>query len=364
MGLESFIDATRELLATNNYIYATLVLVIFIILAKLFVKILEKIFLRLAKKTKTTVDDEIITAIQNPISILILLVGLKIFFTELWSAYSFEKYINFTLESMIIVVFIVTIVRVVNIIIQGWGLVWAKRTKSHLDDQLLKLLHQVATVIVYVLGFLWVLAVWGVAITPLLAGLGIGGLAIAFALQPTLANIFGGISLILDKAIKVGDIVRLDSGESGKIYDVGLRSTRIKTWKNEILIVPNSKLVNSSVTNYNQPDQTIRVEIDFSVAYGSNIDKVKKLAMNCLKGEKSILKEPGPFCWFMKMADSGLEYTLKFYIDDISNRWPTQQSVITKLYNGLNKAKISIPFPQREVWVHNMKGSGSKKRKK
>lgn len=355
MGIESFILTMQNVLASNKYIYAVVILIIFFILSKLVVKILEKIFMRFAKKTKTTVDDDIVNAIRNPVSLLIILVGLKLFFTELWSSYFFERYINFTLESMIIIVFIVTIIKVVNIIIEGWGLVLAKRTKSHLDDQLIKLLHQIVIVIAYIFAFLWVLSIWGIKVGPMLAGLGIGGLAIAFALQPTLSNIFGGITLILDKAIKPGDMVKLESGDSGKIYDIGLRSTRIRTWNNEILIVPNSKLVDSKVTNFNQPDQTIRLVIDFGVAYGSNIEKVQKIALDCLKKEKYILKEPAPFCWFMDMGESALKFTLKFYVDDLSNKWSTHQSVIKKLYNSLNKAKITIPFPQTEVWLHNVK---------
>jgi len=355
MGIESFILTIQDVFASNKYIYAVVILIIFFILSKLVVKILEKIFMRLASKTKTTVDDDIVRAIQHPVSLLIILAGLKLFFIELWSSYSFERYINFTLDSLIIIVVVVTLVKVINIIIEGWGLVWAKRTKSHLDDQLIKLLHQFATIVAYIFGFLWVLSVWGIQIGPLLAGLGIGGLAIAFALQPTLANIFGGVSLILDKAIKVGDMVKLDSGDSGRIHDIGLRSTRIRTWNNEILIVPNSKLVDSKVTNFNQPDKTIRVVIDFGVAYGSKIEKVQKVALDCLKKEKNILKDPAPFCWFMDMGDSALKFTMKFYVDDLVNKWSTHQSVIKKLYNSLNKAKITIPFPQRELWVHNVK---------
>ena len=353
--ITSFIGFLNTILNSNKYISATLILILFFFLAKLVVKVIEKIFMRLAAKTKTKVDDDIVLALRNPASLLILLVGFKLFFVELWSVYGFQRYVDFTLDSVIIMVTIFTGVKILNIMIEGWGLIWAQRTKSSLDDQLLRLLHQVVTGIAYVFGVLWILSIWGIEIGPLLAGLGIGGLAIAFALQPTLANIFGGVSLILDKTIKVGDVVKLSSGESGAVYDIGIRSTRIKTWTNQILVIPNSKLVDSMVINYNQPDRTIRIDLLFGVAYGSNIDKVVKIAMDTLKGEKFVLKDPAAKCWFMNMADSALEFKMMFYVDDLSNKWTTHQSVIKKLYNALNKNKINIPFPQREIWVHNVK---------
>ncbi len=175
-------------------------------------------------------------------------------------------------------------------------------------------------------------------------------------MQPTLSNIFSGIALILDKSIKEGDIISLDGDISGTIYDIGIRSTRIKSWTNEIIIIPNSKLVDSNITNLDQPDRTIRVVIPFGVAYGSNIESVKKLGLDCLKGKRHIIKkDPAPFIWFIEMGDSALNFELKFFVDDLSNKWSVHQKVITDLYNALNKAKISIPFPQREVWLHNLK---------
>ena len=355
MVVNDILLQVKNIMGTNTYISATAVLIIFFIISKLVILIAEKISLKLASKTKTKVDDEIVDIINKPLSLIILLFGFKLFFLEIWKNMFFESYIDRTIVSIMAVIIIFTSIKIIDCIIQNWGMDWAKKTKSHLDDQLVRLVHQFSTILLYIIGFLWVLSIWGIKVGPLLAGLGIGGLAIAFALQPTLANIFGGVSLILDKTIKVGDIVKLDSGESGTVYDIGIRSTRVKTWNNEILILPNSKLVDSKVTNFNQPDRTIRVDIEFGVAYGSKIDKVKKLALDCLKKEKFVMKDPAPKIFFLNMGDSALLFKLMFYVDDLSNKWETHQSVIEKLYTSLNKNKVSIPFPQREIWVHNLK---------
>ena len=121
------------------------------------------------------------------------------------------------------------------------------------------------------------------------------------------------------------------------------------------MIIPNGKLVDSRVTNFNQPDQTVRIDILFGVEYGSPIEKVKKLALSCVNGQKNVLKDNEPSIIFTEMADSALNFKLMFYVDDLSNKWDLHQRVITKLYDTLNKNKIGIPFPQREVWMHQVR---------
>jgi small-conductance mechanosensitive channel len=355
MDLDAIVIILRTIMDYNKYLSAGIILLVFFIISKLVVYIIQRFFLRLAFKTETTADERIIELIKSPISLAILLFGFNLFFIELWVDYPFEIYVRNTINSVLVIVFIMTFLKVIDIIIEEWSNNWSKKTKAKIDNQIIKLLHQITTVLGYVFSMLWILSLWGVKVGPLLAGLGIGGLAIAFALQPTLANIFGGVSLILDKSIKVGDVVKLSSGESGSVYDIGIRSTRIKTWTNEILIIPNSVLVISMLTNFNQPNRVVRTDIPFGVAYGSNIDKVKKLALSCLKGEEHILDDPASSVMFLEMADSSLNFQLRFFVDDLSEKWPTHQRVIEKLYNLLNKNKINIPFPQRELWVHNIK---------
>lgn len=353
--ITEFLPVIRSMAFDNRFASAGIILAIFFALSWIALEILEKIFMKLADKTDTDVDNLIISAIKRPLSLIILMFGFNLFFIELWSGLWFEKYLESLVFSIIAFIATFAIIRVILIFVDNGGSLFHKRTKSAIDKQLIKLSHKLISFGAYVIALLWILSIWGVQIGPLLAGLGIGGLAVAFALQPVLSNIFSGISLILDKSIKEGDIINLEGDVSGIIYDIGIRSTKIKSWSNEIIIIPNSKLVDSKITNLDQPDRTIRVEIKFGVAYGSKIEKVKKLALNCLKRKKHVLKEPAPYVWFTEMGDSSLNFVLRFYADDISNKWELHQKVITQLYDDLNKAKINIPFPQREIWVHNLK---------
>jgi len=214
---------------------------------------------------------------------------------------------------------------------------------------LINLSAKLLKIVAMILGVIFILDIWGVEVGPLVASLGIVGLALAFGLQNTLGNVFGGVSLILDKAYKKGDMIQLDS-KIGTVYEIGLRSTKIKTFDNEILVIPNDKLANNIVENYNLPDPTIRVNIEFGVEYGSNPDAVKKLALDIVKKTKNVLNDPEASIFFTEMGESSLNFKLMFYVDDLKNKWETHQSVITELYNTLNKNKIGIPFPTRTVY--------------
>ena len=173
--------------------------------------------------------------------------------------------------------------------------------------------------------------------------------AIAFAMQESLSNIFGGISIILDKSIRIGDLITLDDKTTGKILKIGLRSTRIKTFDNEAIIIPNSKLANGNIHNIAQPEPKLRVVIPFGVAYGSDINKVKRLVLLEIKKVKHFVDDPEPSVKFLEMADSSLNFKAFFFVDSFENRFGAIDEANTRIYNALNKAKIEIPFPQVDV---------------
>jgi MscS family membrane protein len=333
----------------NVYVQSLIIFFAFFIISKIALYISEKVFLKLAKKTKTDVDNLIVEKTSKPSSLLLLLIGMRLALIPLPLQEKVLTYLSRFIYSMIVVVVGYLVIKVFDIIIGEWGKGLAKKTKTSVDDTIISLLHKVAQIIMVILVFLFILDGWGIEIGPLLASLGVAGIAVAFALQSTIANIFGGVALILDKTIKKGDIVKLDAGASGKVYDVGIRSTKVKTWDNEIITIPNGKLVESNVHNVTLPDPSIRINIEFGVAYGSNIEKVKKLAMDTALSCKDTLKDPAPRVLFLNMADSALQFKLMFWVDEISKKWDTHQHVITNLYDNLNKKKIGIPFPQMDV---------------
>ena len=209
---------------------------------------------------------------------LLVVYGIKLSILNLSASVVLGKVV----DSAMAAVFLYCILKTIDIVVETWAVTFSKKTKTNVDDVLLPLLHKVTKVVFLVVGLLWVLRVWGIDITPYLAGVGISGVVLGLALQDSLKNVFGGISLLLDKTYQVGDKIKLESGEIGTIHDIGLRSTKIVTYDNEAFFVPNGYLANSRVMNYTKPDSTVRMHVLFGAEYGTDVKKVKKLVLEIL----------------------------------------------------------------------------------
>ena len=190
---------------------------------------------------------------------------------------------------------------------------------------------------------------------PLVASLGIAGIAVAFALQNTLGNIFGGISLILDKSVKVDDVIKLDQDTYGTVIDVGLRSTKILTWDGELVTIPNGKLADSRILNFYQPNPSVRVVIEFGVEYGSDTSKVNKVILDAISKIPVVLKDPAPKVMMMEMGDSALKFKALFWVENFDIKFDTKSLATEEIYNALRKAGIGIPFPTRTIYLKNEK---------
>jgi len=332
----------------HQYLKAVIYFVGSLIVMYFILWIFKGVFTSLAKKTKTKVDDIIVEKTRFPFALLIFLLGARLAVGSI--QFPYDEIVGKGLTSLIIVSLTHVIVVVSNTIIKDWGVKIARKTKSSVDDELVLMLQRFIKIALYLVGIMYVLAVWDIQIGPLLASLGIAGIAVAFALQTTLGNLFGGISLILDKTFRVGDIVQLDDGQLGEVKKVSLRSTKLRTFDNELVTVPNGKLADSKIINWNMPDLKVRVNIPFGVEYGSSVARVKKVVMEIVKKHKNILKDPAPQILFREMADSSLNFLLRFWLDDIGQKVEMKDKVITEIYDTLNKNKIGIPFPTRTVY--------------
>lgn len=327
-----------------KYLQSLIILAGFFLLAWGLTKLSQKIVLKLAKNTKTNLSEQIIESTNKPLAFLLLLFGIRLAIIPLGLHKSVDIFSDKVVVSLLMIVAGYLVVNVFDAIIQVSSRKWAQRT------QLIKLFYKFTRIIIILLFLAFVLDLWGIKVGPLLAGLGVVGIAIAFALQNTLGNIFGGISLIMDNAYKVGDIIKLQSGEMGIVHKIGLRSTKIRTWDNEIIIVPNGKIADSIIQNLVQPDRKIRINVEFGVEYGSDVDQVKKVVMGVLK-KLDIMEDPEPQVLFSKMGDFALIFKARFWVDDISKRLMTKEQATCGIYKSLGKAKINIAFPTQTIYV-------------
>jgi small-conductance mechanosensitive channel len=210
------------------------------------------------------------------------------------------------------------------------------------------------------IGFLVILSVLGISITPLVTALGVGGLAVALALQDTLGNLFSGIHILLEKAIRIGDFVKLETGAEGYVEDITWRTTRVRMLPNNMVIIPNSKLAQSIVTNYYLPEKRMSLLIPIGVSYSSDPDKVERILIEEAKdGAGSIpglLAEPEPFVRFIPgFGDSSLNFTLICQVAEFTDQYFAQHELRKRIFKRFQAEGIEIQFPQRTVYIREEK---------
>ncbi len=334
-----------------KYVVAAIIFTFFFVASKAFVYIVEKVILVLTSKTKTKLDDMLVEKTNKPVSWLLIFIGARIALEFLDLQNGFADIIYKGNNSLIYISVGIVIVSVITTIIDHWGITVAKKTASTIDDALVPLFRKITKAVMFIMLGIMVLDIWGINVAGLLAGVGIAGLAIGFAIKDSLANIFGGISLIMDKTFNVGDKIALPDGTVGVVQDVGIRATRIKTYDNEVLVVPNGTLSTAIIKNYHLPDMKARVKIPFTISYGEDPEKAKAVVLEVLKKMKGIMKDPAPVTKFDNMGDFSLNMLALFWVEDISDFYPKKEEATYAIYQVLNKKKIDIPFPTQTVYL-------------
>jgi len=340
-------------ITTNKYLHSLIIFAVFFIFSEIFLFISQRVFLKLTKKTKTEVDDLIVAKTSRPISFILILIGVRLaIIPHLIRLNSLYQYLaTKSIYSLIAVIVAYIIILVFDIVIDNWLKKFALKTNSRVEQEAVILFRRFSRIIFSIIALLFILDMWGVKIGPLLASLGIAGVAVAFALQNTLGNIFGGISLIVDKSITVDDFIKLDDGTQGFILEIGLRSTRIKSPDGDLIIIPNGKLADSKIYNYHRPMPLTRITADFGVRYGTDIEKAKKIVLNELRSISNVMKDPAPAVVFDELGDSALKFKALFWVKSIQDRANAKEAVLAAIYNSLNKNKIDIPFPTRTIHI-------------
>jgi small-conductance mechanosensitive channel len=223
----------------------------------------------------------------------------------------------------------------------------------------------IGAAVIIIGGLIYGLSIFNINVTALLAGAGVFGLVIAFAAQDTLSNFFSGIHLLLDRPFRLGDIIHLESGEYCRVENVGMRSTKLYSlFDHELIILPNNTMANQKIINIVKPDMKIRKKIEVGVAYGSNVEKVKKILYESAANHPDVLtdKKHEPIVRFTGFGDSSLDFSLLYTVNDVMNQWKTNSDVITEIDNQFRKEHVTIPFPQRTIWFNEVKKSNKKKK--
>lgn len=340
-----------QFIIANLYLRFLFIIAVSFIVAFLAKIVMKKILYPLTKRTKTKIDDLIVASVSSVIFYFILFLGVRLGI----GYFKPPQVILISLvDSLLIVIFTLTLLKIINGFSKQWMKDWKSKTKTTVDDRLIPLVQKVLKAIVMILAVIFIFSAWKVNISPLIAATGIAGIAVSFAVKDSLTNILGGLQLVLDKTFMVGDKVQLDSGEMGVILDIGLRSTKLKTFDNEVIYIPNGNLANAKIKNFTQPDLSVRVNVDFGVEYGSDSEKVKDVVLKAISKIEGVLDDPPPAVIFIKMSDFSLDFIARVWVGSYTEAFSTKLKMTDEIYEALNKAGIGIPFPTRTIYTKQL----------
>ncbi|MFF0061279.1 mechanosensitive ion channel family protein [Streptomyces sp. NPDC005279] len=213
----------------------------------------------------------------------------------------------------------------------------------------------ITRVVVLAMGFLVVLETLGVSIAPLLTALGVGGLAVALALQDTLANLFAGVHILASRTVQPGDYIRLSSGEEGYVVDINWRNTVVRQLSSNLVIIPNTKLSGTNMTNFHRPDQQMTLNVQVGVGYDSDLDHVERVTTEVVESVMAdivgALPDHEPAVRFHTFGDSRINFTVILGVGEFSDQYRIKHEFIKRLHRRYRAEGISIPAPTRTIAV-------------
>jgi len=317
--------------------------VVALVAAKVVQVLMLKLMNFLVRRTEFDWEGMVFDKINTPIYVTVAIVGLYIATRPLDLSAGTQFQLRAVLLSIITVIWVFTILK------GGKTFFDEIESSSRFDHDFIPIFENLYIFITLIIAAGALLTIWNIDITPLLASAGIAGIAVGFAAKDTVANFFGGIALYFDKTYKVGDYIVLDSGESGTVVDVGVRSTRLRMRDDVIITVPNSVLNSSRIINESMPQTMKRITIPVGVAYGSDIDKVEEVLQEVAEEEEYVIDRPNPRPRFRSFGDSALQYELQCWIENPLHDINAYHHLHRKIYKRFNEEGIQIPFPQRDV---------------
>lgn len=225
-----------------------------------------------------------------------------------------------------------------------------RRIKSSNKALIIKAIQTV----IYFLAFLFVLGVLGIDLTALTIFSGAVGIGVGFGLQKIASNFISGIILLFEKSVEEGDLIELNDGIIGYVQETGARYTRIETFEGHETMVPNEDFITNRVTNWTFSNSRTRVDINIGVAYGTDLDLASRLIVEAAQEHPRCMEAPAAECFLVDFADSSINFTLYFWIENVSEgRMRPRSDVLFAIWRKFGENSIEIPFPQRDIHLKN-----------
>ncbi|MFJ9903317.1 mechanosensitive ion channel family protein [Streptomyces sp. NPDC101152] len=317
------------------------------LLAAFLLRMLLRWLGRHADRTRWRGDDVIVDALRTVVPWAAFLGGAASAGGVLPLTRTVQKHVNQSLTVVLIFVVTVTAARVVA------GLVRAVTQSRSGVAGSATIFVNITRVLVLAIGFLVVLQTLGISIAPMLTALGVGGLAVALALQDTLANLFAGLHILASRTVQPGDYIRLSSGEEGYVEDINWRQTTVRALSNNLVVIPNGQLAKSNMTNFMRPEQQLTVLVQVGVAYDSDLEHVERVTAEVvaevMKGTAGAVPDHEPAIRFHTFGDSRIGFTVILGVGEFSDQFRIKHEFIKALHRRYREEGIRIPAPTRTV---------------
>jgi small-conductance mechanosensitive channel len=302
---------------------------------------------KMAEGTRSVVDDIVLSAVRGPVVLWFVIGGLYVAI----QITTLPQRITAVIQMLLLILVIFSITWALSRVVAALVETGAKRAPESLPGA--TLVTNLARLTVLAIGVLVILQTLGISIAPIITALGVGGLAVALALQDTLANLFAGVHILASRQLRPGDYVKLDSGEEGYVVDVTWRQTTIQQLPNNIIIVPNKQIASTITTNYHLPERELSVLVPVGVHYDSDLAHVERVttevAKETLQTVEGGVPDWEPFIRYSQFADSSINFNVILRGQEYVSQYLLRHEFIKRLHKRFDEEGIVIPFPIRTV---------------
>jgi len=312
---------------------------------------------KLIAKTDTELDDKLFAVILPRVKWLAIVIGLYLAAEQISKGIARtdkigEELILYT-EGFIYIVFVllvtILLIRLLDTLLSHAIEVHAKKTSSTVNEAIFPILKKLVMILILFVAVMIALGHFGVDVSSLLVFLGGGSVAIALAAQDTLSNMIAGFVIMIDRPFRLGDRIKLPSGEIGEVYEIGLRSSKILDFDNNLIVSPNAELTKTKVINYSYPKNDIRVLVEVRVAYGTSIERAKEIMLTLARQNSDLLEQPEPNIFFSAMGESSCTLQLIGRTDDWKKKGRAENALREQIYTAFMKEGISSGIAQHIV---------------
>jgi small-conductance mechanosensitive channel len=340
----------------SNYGAFVVTVVGWLVIALIVMFVVDPLVHFITRKTETELDDILLRILRYPVFAFIITYGFVVNSLEILNLpRPTVKLIETVYGVMMIILIAYVAYKIFDEVILYYAKEFSKKTETELDDVIVPVMEKLGMVLIPVMGLIAIFNMFGYDVTVLLAGVGFLGIVIGFAAQSTLANFFAGLQMLVDRPFKIGDLLEIDGGDICEVTRIGMRSTTLyNTFTHEEVIIPNDQIANNKIVNMVEPDRKLIITVKVGVAYGSDVEQVKKILLEEASKLPNVLSSDDhkTVVRFSDFEASDLLFKTFLWIDDVKNQFKVGSDYREAILREFNKAGIEIPFPQSVVWLH------------